>query len=110
MGIRDSFVKQFGEANAQAMENAAHGHENGVNSDNKGADPFRWAILICIGYQCFEIDSYRDHHRFTAEASFPDIKRWIIEEADIGAHKGDCDYLSLVLGKYNDYLKPEKSK
>lgn len=103
MSVRESFVRQFGEEDAVSIEKAAREHKNGVH-DKTGTDPFKWAILICIGYQCFEYESYRKHHGI--KASFLDIKRWCIEEADLGSHDGDCDYISLMTGAYNDFVTP----
>ena len=71
MSTRESFVERFGEEDAARMEAAAEGHKNGVH-DSPGSDPFRWAIAVCIGYQCFEVDRYRKCHGF--KASFEDIK------------------------------------
>ena len=54
--IRDSFVAAFGEEQAVAIERAAEEHKNGVH-DNRGSDSFKWAIAICIGYECMEVDA-----------------------------------------------------
>ena len=106
MGIRDSFVEVFGEDEAMALEHSAISHENGVNSKNKGSDPFKWTLLICIGYQCFEIEKYRKYHKISAP--YDEIKKWIIENAELKDHDGDCDYLALMGGVYNEYVGIEK--
>ncbi|HET7178378.1 MAG TPA: hypothetical protein VFI14_01575 [Chryseosolibacter sp.] len=102
MTIRKQFAKQFGEDQAAAIEAAAKSHGNGIN-DVKIGEPFKWALLICIGYQCFEIDRYRRHHNITAP--FSEIKEWIINHADLASYRGDLDYLSLMAGTYNEYMK-----
>lgn len=66
MTIRTAFEKRFGVADAEAIWQAALRHANGINDGNKGDDPFKWAILICIGYQCMEVPGYRDEHEITA--------------------------------------------
>lgn len=105
---RKKFVKRFSEKEAKRFEKAAEGHSNGVNSRNKGSDPFKWVLLICIGYQCFEKESYRKHHGIKAKLEH--INQFIIEDAELGTHNGDCDYLSLVAGVYNKYTKPKITK
>lgn len=106
MSIRIAFVKQFGEEEAKNIELAASGHDNEVHP-KRGSDAFKWAICICIGSQCFEIDRYREGHGI--KASFGDLKRWIIEEAHLDSHDGDVDFLGLAAGAYNSYM-PFKTK
>jgi len=106
MSVRDRFVKRFGEEEAKRFEFAAEEHANDINSKNKGKDPFKWALLICIGYQCFEKEVYRKYHRITAKLK--EINQFIIEDADLGTHDGDFDYLSLFAGVYNKYVSKKK--
>lgn len=102
MGIRDKFVAVFGEDEALCMEASAEEHANGINDANRGTDPFKWAILICIGYECFTKDRYRQHHGFHYQ---PDVlKAWICAHADLGTHDGDSDYLALFGGAYTPYI------
>jgi hypothetical protein len=101
MSVRESFVKRFGEDQAVAIELAAESHKNGIH-DKTGDDPFKWAILICVGFQCMEIDKYRKSHNITIP--FEDIKKWAIEDGDLRSHNGDVDYLCLFAGKYNDWI------
>lgn len=105
--IRESFVERFGEEEALIMVSAAEEHANGVNDENKGSDSFRWAICIAIGYQCFELDSYRKYHGF--RAPYSEIQQWIMEDANLKEHDGDYDYLSLMTGKYNRYIPIKES-
>ena len=103
---RKSFVETFGEDQAYVIEAAAHSHMNSVH-DNKGSDPFRWAICICIGHQCFEEENYREHHNITAPAEA--IKAWIVENGDLANHDGDVDFLALFAGAYDPYIKHEEA-
>ena len=102
MSVRASFVERFGEDQAAAIEAAAEKHENGINSVNKGSDPFKWACLIAIGYQCAEVGSYREEHGITAP--WGEVRQWLKESAELHTHNGDCDYLALMCGKYNEYM------
>lgn len=99
--VRDAFVAVFGEDNAFAIENAAKEHQNGIH-DRPGSDPFKWALCICIGYECFTKDSYRDYHGITAPV--PALKQWIKEHGELNTHDGDTDYLALFAGAYQEYM------
>lgn len=102
--IRTAFAERFGEDQAQAIWDAAEGHGNGVNDANRGADPFKWALLMVIGYECASKDRYRDHHGITAP--WPDVREWMIAHADLGSHDGDADYMAAFCGAYDDFVKP----
>lgn len=99
--VRDSFVYRFGEEQAQRLEDAAQSHKNGVH-DNPGSDPFKWAVVICIGAQCCEVERYRIAHEITVP--FSEFEDWVKTECDIASHDGDVDYLALFAGTYNRYL------
>lgn len=101
--VRGSFVEQFGEDQAAALERAAEGHANGINSERRGDDPFKWAILIAIGYQCAEKEDFRDYHGITAP--WDEVKAWIKAHADLASHNGDCDFICLFVGGYNDFVQ-----
>lgn len=101
MSTRKSFVAHFGSDQAAAIEDAADSHKNGIH-DSKGSDPFRWAIVICIGHQCMEVDGYREHHGITAP--WEEIEAWIKEHGDLANHDGDSDYLALFAGVYTKYM------
>ena len=104
MSIREKFVKAFSEKLACKLEVAGHFHANNVNSKNKGTDEFKWVLLICIGYQCFEKDRFRKYHKIDLEASFGELKAWIINEADLASHDGDMDYIAFMAGVYSAYI------
>jgi hypothetical protein len=102
--IRNEFIKTFGLEETEAIENAAEGHKNGIH-DKKGTDPFKWALLICIGHECMMIDSYRKYHGI--KHPWEEIKSWIKNNAHLETHDGDYDFLAALCGKYNEYM-PEK--
>jgi hypothetical protein len=107
-GVRGSFVRAFGEDTASRIEAAASEHSNGVNSERKGDDPFKWALLICIGYQCMEKPDYRTSHGI--EPPWPKLKAWIKKNGELRSHNGDCDYLALVCGTYNEFMPKRKKQ
>jgi hypothetical protein len=99
--IRKAFEERFGAEEAEKIWAAATEHGNGINDGNLGDDPFKWAILIAIGYQC--VEKYANHHGITIP--FEDFKEWVRENADLASHTGDCDYLALACGVYRDFVK-----
>lgn len=101
--IEEKFVKDWGEELAQKVWECAYSHANGINDANKGSDPFKWALLIVIGYQCFEIEDYRKYHG-VPDLDWEKMKKWIRDNAELETHDGDCDYLSLWAGRYNYYV------
>ena len=107
MSIRNNFEKVFGKNEAQRVWDSAISHGNSINDINKGSDPFKWALLICIGYQCLEKKDYRKHHSIVA--SWVRLKQWIKKHGGLNTHDGDCDYLSLMTGVYNEYM-PQKTR
>jgi hypothetical protein len=104
--LREKFVTRFNEEDAKAIEAAANMHENGVHN-NPGSDPFRWAICICIGFECMSKDSYREYHGI--KSPWTEIHQWIKDEANLSEHDGDVDYLGAMAGAYNEYMPSKES-
>lgn len=102
MNTRQSYVNRFGESEATAIERAAAHHANGINDRDKGSDSFRWAITVCIGYECFTNEEYRNYHGINASAD--NIKGWIREHGELNKHDRDVDYLCLFVGGYSEYM------
>lgn len=103
--VRESFVAVFGEEEAQALEEAALEHANGTNDLSKGSDPFKWTILMVIGYQCAE--KYSEYHKINAP--WEQIKDWAKLEGNLESHDGDCDFLAMLAGIYDEYLPKERT-
>jgi hypothetical protein len=104
---RARFVQRFGAAAAAAIEKAAEGHRE--TRSGKGSDPFRWAVVIALGFQCMEVGAYRENHGI--EPPWPELKAWLFEpeqRAWLSAHDGDLDALALLTGRYNEFM-PEKA-
>lgn len=103
--VRNSFVEQFSEREALLVEDAAESHGNGINDKNRGTDPFKWAIAICIGYDCLKVDRYRKEHGITA--NWEAVKSWIRDKCDLISHDGDFDYLAMFAGLYSEFIPEE---
>jgi hypothetical protein len=109
VSVKAKFAERFGEAAADAVVTAAEYHDNGINSQRgKGSDPFKWALLIAISYECCEKDSYREWHH-TDFAPWAEIRQWIIDNADLATHDGDFDYLAMFAGAYDEFM-PKKAE
>ncbi len=106
--IRGHFVETFGEDLAAAIERAAESHITPYNANNRGSDPFKWALLITIGYQCFEVDAYREFHGITG-ATYEQIRDWIKEHGDLASHDGDFDSVAAFCGLYGQYMPTEEA-
>ncbi len=104
--IERKFIKDWGEELAEKVWRAANSHANEVNSKNKGSDPFKWALLICIGYQCLKKPEYRKYHGIE-RLNWRKMKKWIKDNAELSTHDGDVDYLTLFAGGYNYFINKE---
>jgi len=99
--LMENFAAHFGMEQAEAVLAAGFMHNNDVHND-PGSDIFRWAVLLCIGYECFT--RFRDDHGITVPEE--DLRKWVLEEAELLIHDGDCDYLGLIAGAYDTWLPP----
>ena len=102
MSIRAAFVEAFSEEDATAIEAAAVEHLNAAH-DDRGSDPFKWALSIAIGYEC--MGRFAEYHGVSADED--DIKAWVFEHGDLASHDGDCDYFAMMAGAYDGWVKPE---
>lgn len=98
------FTHRFGAKTYDAILSAAAEHGNGINDVEKGDDVFRWALLVCIGYECLTRPAFIAYHEIAhADA----IVAWMKEPAQrawIAAHNGDMDYLAMFAGVYNQFM------
>ena len=102
MSLYEAFAKKFGKSEADAIVAAAEEHANAANSTNRCSDPFKWALLIVIGYDCVHNRDYAKHHGITVSAD--EFDEWVTRCADLGSHDGTFDYLAAIAGKYNKYV------
>lgn len=105
--IRQSFVDQFGEDDAQKIEAAANVHLGvdvpGVHDgDDRGTSEFRYLFLGAIGWEC--VSRFREDHGI--EATTEDMRKWALEHGQLGEHEGTPpDYLALLAGAYQGWLQ-----
>lgn len=100
--IREKFVEKWGNEQADRIVAAALEHNNEVHN-NPGDDVFQWALVITIGFDCWSMDTYRDYHKITVPED--ELRQWIKDEADLANYTGDPDYIGLLTGKYEEYMK-----
>ncbi len=98
--IKERFIKQFGDEEAGRIIDAALAHGNGVNDTDYGSSKFRWANIICLGFECME--KYKDYHEI--KAPWKELKQWIKDYADLAHHEGDIDCIAAYLGVYNEFI------
>jgi len=95
------FALAFGQDQVDLLMAAATEHKNGVHDDPKG-NPFRWSVLICIGFECFSRPKFREYHGFTMEHDA--AKQWFVDRSALHDYHGDVDYLSLMAGSYGEWM------
>jgi len=110
--IKEKFIKKFGVELANKIEEAADTHSNDLffNMENKGSDPFKWALIVCISNQCLEEDEFRKFHNIPLKPSWDEIKNWLKKHGELGDYDGDIDFLSLFCGVYNEFVISDKPK
>lgn len=107
--LREAFAAHFGEDVAEAIEAASMTHQMSPRGDvqgphiddNYGSEPFRYHLLMCIGWHCLTM--FRESHGI--RASEADLRDWIVANAELEKHDGDVpDYLSLQTGAYTEWF------
>lgn len=109
MTTRESYAATFGKTQADRLQEAGESHrERLIEGDKRGSDPFRDAIVIAIGHECFTEPSYRKYHGITP--SVRRIKAWIRDHGELAGYDGPIDYIALAAGAYEEYMPtPEKA-
>lgn len=75
-----SYVKAFGEEQAQALYEAAKSHMDRHNMD-QGNDPFAWAVFMAMSYHCVKVNSFAEHHGITV--GNPAFEYWVYLNRDL---------------------------
>ncbi len=98
------FAEKFDKTNALKIVYAAEEHEPLTYASCRGNDPFKWALLMCIAFQCIEVPEYADYHGFTFD--LVEVRKWIKENVDFSDYDGDLGPLSLAAGVFAQYGIP----
>jgi len=106
MTLQERFATEFGEEQAIAIINAAEEHSSETIAKGQGSDPFKWALVICIDFDCWVKRRFRHYHKIKPSAFR--IENWIIHHANLEDYDGDVPPISLVLGKYNKFMPVEE--
>ena len=104
MSVRDKFVELFGEDDCKAIEKAASEHHGWGQERNRGSDPFKWALCVCIGWEC--IGRFSEYHGIKADPAA--LKEAIKKHGELASHDGGLDMLSAIAGVYNEYITPQE--
>jgi hypothetical protein len=127
VGVREKFVERFGEDQALAVEKAAEMHAEEINPANgilaalsgliddkpqftrgdyrtdRGSDPFKWALMMAVSYECVSKDEYREFHGITTPWS--ELRDWIAEHGDMISYDGVWDPGAKAIGAF-DFMLP----
>jgi len=107
MSVRDSFVEHFGEEQTKLVEAAAEAHDNEVHP-NRGTDPFKWVIAICLGFDCLSCKEYMESHDI--DLNWEDVEQWIKDHGKLGTHDGDVDYMAALCGVYAPFVGDQEDE
>jgi hypothetical protein len=103
--LRARFVARFGSDLAETVERAAEHHTKVLPAPLvRGSDPFRFAIVWAIGFECLSRPEFRLEHGITA--SWADLLGWIRDEADIASFDGTMDMSGRGRGLFDAILGP----
>ena len=99
--MREKYIKKFGEKQAQRIEEAATTHYLSgatVSGKNKGSNPFKWAILTIIDFQC--VEKYAKEHGITVSNN-KFMKFCVKHRKELGEHDGDIGWIGVVAGVFD---------
>jgi hypothetical protein len=101
--LRDRFAARFGTDLAETIERAAEHHTKVLPAPlERGSDPFRFALVWAIGFECLTRPAFRLEHGITAP--WAELQGWIREEADLGAYDGTMDLAGRGMGFFDAIL------
>lgn len=90
------------------MERVAEHHTKVLPAPlDRGSDPFRFALVWTIGFECLTRPTFRQEHGITA--TWADLAVWIRDEADLGSYDGTMDLAGRCLGFFDAILGPHNA-
>ena len=103
--VRASFVVQFDKIEAKLIERAAQEHKSGMGvTAHKGDSPFRWALSVVIGFDCVDVEAFRQHHGITLDPE--EFASWCRQHAQLRSFTDGGDILGMLGSHYQRYLAP----
>lgn len=103
--LRTRFVARFGEDLAETIERVAEHHTKVLPAPlERGSDPFRFALVWAIGFECLSRPEFRLEHGITAP--WADLVGWIHDEADLASFDGTMDLSGRGRGLFDLVLGP----
>jgi len=103
--LRARFVSRFGEDLADTIERVAEHHTKVIPAPlERGSDPFRFALVWAIGFECLTRPEYRLEHGI--RAPWAELLTWICDEADLASFDGTMDLSGRGRGLFDAILGP----
>ena len=101
--LRARFVERFGSDLAQTIERAIdlHAAEYPLALE-RGSDPFRFALIWAVGFECLTRPQFRREHGITTP--WADLAAWIRKEADFASFDGTMDRAGHASGFFRDVI------
>jgi hypothetical protein len=106
--LRARFVARFGPDLAEMIERVAEHHTKVLPAPlDQGSDPFRFALVWAIGFECLTRPAFRREHGITAP--WADLSAWIRDEADLASYDGTMDLAGRGFGLFDAILGPHNA-
>jgi hypothetical protein len=103
--LRTRFVARFGDDLAETIVAVAEHHTKVIPAVlGRGSDPFRFALVWAIGFECLTRPEFRREHGITVP--WADLLTWICDEADLASFDGTMDVSGRGRGLFDAILGP----
>lgn len=103
--LRNRFVARFGDDLAETIEAVVEHHTKVIPAVlERGSDPFQFALVWAIGFECLTRPEFRWEHGVTAP--WADLLTWICDEADLASFDGTMDLSGRGRGLFDAILGP----
>ena len=103
--LRARFVSRFGAGLAETVEAVAEHHTKVIPAVmDRGSDPFRFALVWAIGFECLTRPEFRLEHGIATP--WADLLTWICDEADLSSFDGTMDLSGRGRGLFDAILGP----
>jgi hypothetical protein len=101
--LRTRFAAQFGDDLAETIVEVAERHTKVIPAVlDRGSDPFRFALVWAIGFECLTRPEFRREHGIIAP--WAELLAWICDEADLASFDGTMDLSGRGRGLFDAIL------